>query len=343
MKKTARKDVGARRSTDTAALEEHLRREHAIHVIRCSLPIPGTMNVYFVREPVPTLVDVPAAGGVFVDELDRGLRTAGCSLDDIRRIIVTHPHFDHYGSAREIVERTGAEMWVFREGAHWIEQSEEEHDRQGDQRREFLLQAGAPLSDIELVNGYYREADCFAEGLAPSRRLAAGEALTLGDASFALVPVPGHTPFCVMIYSAERGVAFTGDFLPPLAPGSPLVQWPDLRVRGYRTTSSYVSSLMKVKAMDLRLALPGHGPLIADPSRRIDALLSSIEKRRGEVLRALGKGGKTAFQIAGDVFPAAPPESLFRTVSDIVGQLEMLEDEGIVIRRGTTPVVFTRD
>jgi hypothetical protein len=59
---------GARAFSNSAALDILLRCEHAIHVIRCSLPIPGTINVYFIQEPLPTLIDAPAAGDVFVDE-----------------------------------------------------------------------------------------------------------------------------------------------------------------------------------------------------------------------------------------------------------------------------------
>ena len=323
--------------------ETSLRRDHAIHIIRCSLPIPGTINIYFIKEPVPTLVDVPAAGDVFLDELDRGLRTAGCSVGDIRRILVTHPHFDHYGSAREIINRSGAEMWVFREGARWIEERQEEYDRREDQRLSLLREWGVPAPDMEAVIRYYREANRFRVGAKPSRRLSEGETLTLGEKSFVVIPVPGHTPFCVMFCSAEGRIAFTGDFLPVPAPGNgPLVQWKDASLRGYKTTSAYVSSLEKARAIDLGLALPGHGPVIMDPPKRIERLLSAIRRRREEVLEALGKAGKTAFQIAGIVFPATPRESLFRAVSDVMGQLEVLEEEGLAAKSPTTPFLFVR-
>jgi glyoxylase-like metal-dependent hydrolase (beta-lactamase superfamily II) len=323
--------------------EVSLRRDHAIHIIRCSLPIPGTINIYFIKEPVPTLVDVPAAGDAFLDELDRGLQTAGCSVGDIRRILVTHPHFDHYGSGREIINRSGAEMWVFREGAGWIEERQEQYDRREDRRLSLLREWGVPAPDMEAVIRYYREANRFRVGAKPSRRFSEGETLTLGEKSFVVIPVPGHTPFCVMFYSAEGRIAFTGDFLPVPAPGNgPLVQWKDASLRGYKTTAAYVSSLEKARAIDLGVALPGHGPVIMDPLKRIERLLSAIRRRREEVLEALGKAGKTAFQIAGIVFPATPRESLFRALSDVMGQLELLEEEGLAAKSATTPFLFVR-
>jgi glyoxylase-like metal-dependent hydrolase (beta-lactamase superfamily II) len=323
--------------------EASLLRDHAIHIIRCSLPIPGTINIYFIKEPVPTLIDVPAAGDSFLDELDRGLQAAGCSLGDIRRILITHPHFDHYGAAREIVNRTGAEMWVSREGAHWIEERDEEYDRREDQRLSLLWEWGVPAPDREAVIRYYREANCFRKRAKPSRRLSAGETLILGKKGFVVIPVPGHTPFCVMFYSAEGRIAFTGDFLPVPAPGNgPLVQWRDASLQSYRTTSAYVSSLKEARSIDLNLALPGHGPVIVNPSKRIERLLSTITRRREEILKGLGRAGKTAFQITRDVFPGTPRESLFRAVSDVVGHLEVLEDEGVAARGATAPFLFTR-
>lgn len=323
--------------------EASLRRDHAIRIIRCSLPIPGTINIYFIKEPVPTLIDVPAAGDVFLDELDRGLQAAGCSLSSIRRIFITHPHFDHYGSAREIINRSGAEICVFSDGAQWIEEANEDYDERERQRLSLLHEWGVPALHIEAVNRYYREANRFREGVKPSRRLSAGETLTLGEKSFVVVPVPGHTPFCVMFYSAAGRIAFTGDFLPATAPGKgPIVQWTDTSLSGYKTTAAYVSSLNQAKGIGLDLVLPGHGPVIMNPSKRIEQLLSAIARRRKEVLKALDKAGKTAFQIAYDVFPGTPCESLFRTVSDVMGQLEVLEDDGFAVRSGTSPFLFIR-
>lgn len=321
--------------------DEPLVRRHGIHLVRCSLPIQGTLNVYFVKAPLPTIIDVPAQGGKYIDELDRGLRAAGSTIRDVKRIIITHPHFDHYGSAQEIVDQTGAELWVFQEGTRWIERCNEELDRQERYREKLLVEAGAPPSDVELVSVYYRKANRFAAEAKPSRLLWAGETFELGNAVFSVLPVPGHTPFCILLHDTENRVAFTGDFLPFHVSGAPLVQWKDTMSTMYRTTMSYVSSLRKVRTMNLKLALPGHGAPIKDPSKRIDRLLTSIEKRRAGILKALEDGGRTPYQIALRLFPEVPRESLFRMISDVIGQLEMLECETVVQRSETVPTVFS--
>lgn len=321
-----------------------LIREYGIHRVRCSLPLPAaTINVYFVREPVPTIIDAPPEGERYIEELDCGLRSVGSSVDDIKRIIITHPHFDHYGSAERISNRSGAEIWVFAGGAHWLEQYEEEFDRHHAYLRTLLTKSGVHAPDVDYVMKYYRDGSCFGHRAKVSRHLAEGDTFRLGTAIFTVNHIPGHTPFCILLHDTANRLAFTGDFVPPDLPGLPLVQWTDIRSEGYRKTGSYISSLKKVRAMNLRIALPGHGPVIEDPSDRIEGLLDLIERRKAAVLRVLYGGGKTPFQIAQEIFPPQfPRESLFRTVPEVMGQLELLEDAGIVTRREGEPLFFTR-
>src|SRR5208283_2985901 len=99
-----------------------LQEEHGIHRIPIASRMFGfVVNTFFVEKPYPTLVDVPPDQGVYLEKLQSGLRKAGYSIGDIRRIIVTHPHFDHFGLARTIVEMTGAEVWVPGAAARWFE------------------------------------------------------------------------------------------------------------------------------------------------------------------------------------------------------------------------------
>jgi hypothetical protein len=42
----------------------------------------------------------------------------------------------------------------------------------------------------------------------------------------------------------------------------------------------------------------------------------------------LSKGGKTPFEIAMDLFPGVPPFEVFLGISEAVGHLEILREEG---------------
>jgi glyoxylase-like metal-dependent hydrolase (beta-lactamase superfamily II) len=319
---------------------ELLDLEFGIRPIHCSLPIPATVNIYFVKDPVPTLIDAPPEGMKYLEELDAGLRCAGYSIKDIKRVIITHPHFDHYGLSQTICERSGAEVWVFGDGAHWIEEYEKELQNEEVYCKGLLEKAGATVPEIEEVTEYYREANCFAHGARVSKHLRGGERFRLASLAFTVTHIPGHTPFCILLHDTSNSLAFTGDFLPPDIPSMPLVQWTDIRSKHYRSTVEYLASLKKVREMDLRVALPGHGQIILEPSRKINGLLGLIDERRKAVLAVLKKGSHTPVEIVREIFPHLPLEVLFRAVSDVMGHLEMLEMEGFAQRTDKHPFRF---
>ena len=317
-------------------------KAESIHPIRVSTPIPNiTVNIYFIKEPVPTIIDAPPDGTPYLDELNAGLRAVGYSLEDIARIIVTHPHFDHYGSARTISEKNGAEIWVSQGGSRWLENYETELHNEEMFRSMMLEKAGAAASEIKFVTEFYRKANCFARGANPARYLKRGDTFELASRTFTITEVPGHTPWCILIHDVNNAIAFTGDFLVPDISSSPLVQWADIMSKDYKTLKSYIASLKKVREMNLQIAFPGHGKIIRDPSKRIDDFLSFIEVKRRSIRSILQKGRLTPLQIIRELFPDLPPEALFRGVSDVMAHLEMLVEDHLAETIDGTPVHFS--
>ena len=319
-----------------------VQETYGICLIHVNLPISGAkVNIYFVEQPIPTLIDAPPEGKVYLDQLEAGLRSVGHSINNIRRIIVTHPHFDHYGSARTINERNGADIWVSQGGARWIEDYANELHREELYRKLLLKNAGVPTSEIEYVNEFYRSANRFAQSAKPTRYLSEGDRFELSSLSFTVTEVPGHTPWCILLHDTRNAIGFTGDFLLQGLNSIPLVQWTDVRSKGYKTLTSYVASLNKTKGMSLKIAFPGHGKVILNPSKTIDNLLTFIKGRRNAIHRILQKGDLTPFQVTCEIFPKLPREGLCRGVSDVMAHLEMLQDEGLAKRKDGTPIYFT--
>ncbi len=65
-------------------------------------------------------------GDYFIKTLEKGLNAVGSSLAEIRRIIITHPHIDHFGSARDISEKGEVEIWIHEAAAQALEEYEED-------------------------------------------------------------------------------------------------------------------------------------------------------------------------------------------------------------------------
>ncbi len=324
-------------------MDQNLSTRYGIHRLPIRTPFPiGRINCYFIEEPVPTLIDVPPHGASFMDELQAGLKDLGRTVRDVKRIIVTHPHIDHFGSAATLAAQNDAQVWVCREGAAWLEHYEENLVEEERFSRDFLMRAAVPAALVEqTASGFFSLAPKLAQSVKPSRYLVEGDDVVLGSALFKFVVVPGHTPWCMMLYDEPDRIAFTGDFLLKEVSSNALCQGLHAAPEGYKSLKTYLASLKRVKEMNLGLALPGHGDLIERPSERIDEILAFVEERKELIRDILSNGARTPFEVMNRLFPDLPAAELFLAISEITGHLEVLEEEGIVTRSGDRFPVYS--
>jgi hydroxyacylglutathione hydrolase len=112
---------------------------------------------------------------------------------DVRRILLSHGHVDHLGSARALKETTGALIAAHPAERHWIE----DIDRQSRERPVpgfHQLAGGCVAIDEELVDG---------------QRLELGPGLTLR-----VLCTPGHSPGSTSFLLEREGILFSGDAVP---------------------------------------------------------------------------------------------------------------------------------
>ncbi len=102
----------------------------------------------------------------------------------LEAVLLTHAHFDHIEGVAEIVQRTGAPVYLHPDARPW-------YDRAPEQAAMFGMRIATPPP--------------------PSHTLAHGQLLELGGARFEVRDAPGHAPGHVILYVAEAGVAFVGD------------------------------------------------------------------------------------------------------------------------------------
>src|SRR2546426_1795701 len=123
-------------------------------IVPISLPTPfyiGPVNVYLIAEDPITLIDTGPKTKEAVDALRAALHSAGLTVGDIRRILLTHAHEDHCGLARSLRdEAKDAEVLVHNwETGHRAGRLEyEEH-------RHLLVRAGVPPDEVEVMRKFY--------------------------------------------------------------------------------------------------------------------------------------------------------------------------------------------
>src|ERR1700693_6436215 len=87
---------------------------------RIAVPVPfvqagGPVNAFLIEEEAGGLLMFDAGLGSpeGVAALEQGFARLGRRFDEVRRIVLSHGHVDHYGAARTVMERAGHAIPVF--------------------------------------------------------------------------------------------------------------------------------------------------------------------------------------------------------------------------------------
>jgi glyoxylase-like metal-dependent hydrolase (beta-lactamase superfamily II) len=137
---------------------------------------------------------------------------------------------------------------------------------------------------------------------------------------FEVLPTPGHATDHVCFLLGRVGLC--GDLV--LGHGSSFVP-PD-----GGSLAAYLGSLERLRAADLELLCPGHGPWIDDPAAKIDEYLEHRLMRERRLLAELERGERSRARLLDRVWDDVPPP--LRPAAAVVMQahLEKLEAEGRV-------------
>lgn len=163
-----------------------------------------------------------------------------------------------------------------------------------------------------------------------------GNIIDVGDYSFKCIETPGHSPGHMCLYEAKKKVLLSGDhILFDITPN--ITQWPEME----NPLKEYLASLEKVYALDVDLVLPGHRSILGDHRSRITELKEHHKRRLNEVISALERGSKTAWEVAPfltwnikvsswELFPSVQK---WFALGETIAHLSYLEEEGRVRRQ----------
>jgi glyoxylase-like metal-dependent hydrolase (beta-lactamase superfamily II) len=272
-----------------------------------------------------------------LSQLERALSMCGLVLEDVRLLVCTHAHADHYGQAATIVERTGCELLLHPNHGHML-RSVEDPEAALERRIEVARQSGVPE---EPLRRYAADRSALESGIAgvvePDRPLIAGVVVETDLGPWMTYETPGHCPSHVCLFQTERRLLISGDHL--LGRISQFFEYgssPD-------PVGEFLGSLDVVEALDARLCLPGHGRTFADVQTHIDGNRRLVVEHLERTLAQLGRGEPlTPFEILPLVFG----ETLSRATApwrfiETLGLLAHLEATGQARLLGSEPDRWT--
>ena len=299
-------------------------------VVPISLPTPypiGPVTLYLVDGEPLTLVDTGPATAAAWAGLQQALAARSLHLEDIRRVLITHGHHDHFGLARRL-SRLGAELL-----AHPHDRRNLALDRNYPMLWRQLGRAGLPVAKrLPLIAGL-RLLDRTARPVADVSWLADGQELAHERGRIRVHHLPGHTPGHVGFELGGEGVLITGDtILDGLTPNAVVDTDPENPGRPFHSLAAYAETLTRLEAMRPRLLLPAHGPCITDVSGQVSALRNKQASRAAEVRTALSAGPATVARLIAWLFPGVALLGSFLAFSEVLGHLLELERQGVVRR-----------
>jgi len=314
-----------------------------IHRIPLPLPNDGlrAVNVYALQtDDGVTLVDggwaIPAAREV----LDAGLRSIGSGVGDIRRILVTHAHRDHYTLAAVIGAEVGAQVLLGIGEKPSLDLIAGARDgAPGERANPFvapLVAAGArELARQWARSGAEVDPPDPEHWAAPDLWLEGEEQLAVGGRTLDVVATPGHTPGHLVFADRAAGLLFAGDHvLPTITPSIGFTAPPAEQPLG-----DFLHSLARVRELPDLTLLPAHGPIASSTHARVDELLSHHEERLARCLGTLGSTPVTATEVAAHL-PWTRLEHAFSSLDVFNGALAAMETmahlELLVVRGSAT-------
>ena len=147
---------------------------------------------------------------------------------EVEKIMLTHGHIDHAGGAADLSEKLGVPIeGPHREDSFLIEQLHE-------QGAQFGVEGGKPFT--------------------PTRWLAQGDTVTVGDLTFEVRFCPGHTPGHIIFFEPVSRIAFVGDVI---FQGS--IGRTDLPRGDHATLLNSIREQLWPLGHDVTF-VPGHGP-----------------------------------------------------------------------------------
>ena len=304
-----------------------------------SIPTPfpvGPVNVHVIRRDPITLIDCGPLTEVAWEALSEGLAGLGLAVSDVKRVLLTHGHHDHYGLAERVADASGAMLFGGRLDRRNFRQ---------DRSRKLLLRdmsrSGFGLVSRLAVVAAVAGVDHFAKPLEAWDELSGGETLPGDGWSVVVRSTPGHTPGSLTFGIPEAGVLFTGDtVLKEITPNAVVDEDPEEPGRPFRSVTRYFETL---DALDLSAGsatlLTGHGAPVTDWAAHRRTLDRRYGLRIGQIERELAKGAATVRDLVAAIFPRVKTLNVFLAYSEILGFLMYLEDAGRVEKL----VAATRD
>jgi len=281
-----------------------------------------------------TLVDsgwnVPEAW----DALEQQLRDAGVTFDKLRTLLVTHIHPDHYGLAGRVKERSGARVIIHQRERDLIRSRYRDPSQLLATMGDWLIMNGVPKDHMEDLKASAMPVRAYVDPVEPDEVVWGGERIAIGRYEFEVWWTPGHSPGHICFLERGKRFILTGDHvLPTITPNISLHPQQQGNPLG-----DYIASLQRLEDLDVGQVLPAHEFIFNDLKSRLRSIELHHHERLEEMIAAIGRSQRTAYEVAAKVKWATGDFSTFSSwmqraaIGETIAHLDYLVTEGALAR-----------
>ncbi len=254
---------------------------------------PDSMNAYLFRDNDGyTIIDTGWDTQALVKSVQEQLSENNIRFSEIRRVLVTHCHLDHFGMIGRYKKENNAVIYQHENESSLIKVRFSGGDRYWPLTEEFLRTNGMPESELTPTSFQLPPVSYLPDTDVP---LKGGEIINVGNYHLKVINTPGHTPGHCSFYEPDKKLLFSGDVLLPTIATNAAMHVQHI----VNPINQYLDSIRELQKLDIDLVLPGHEDVFSGHRKRIDELIRhSIKKSRNIVNSFQDSVPKTAYEVS---------------------------------------------
>jgi glyoxylase-like metal-dependent hydrolase (beta-lactamase superfamily II) len=268
--------------------------------------------------------------------LKDALQELGLDFRDIRKIVLTHSHPDHYGMAGKIRQYSPKnELLCHRWEADLIESRYIKFVEPREDVAFLLEKHGVPENDIQPLGSASLPILDMVTITTPDHVLYGGEIISTGIFDLEVIWTPGHSPGHICLYELKNKLLFCGDHILPNI--TPNVGYHVLS--GDNPLGDYFSSLGKLANLKVNGVYPGHEYSFTDLKGRIEAIFKHHAAREEEIQILIAKNISNSYEIARQLiwsiklpWEQFPPLHKRAAITETIAHLEHMRWEGKITK-----------
>lgn len=283
------------------------RREPAPGIFRVVLPLPfpglDRVNAYLLADESngAVLVDCgifdPARPEEGWTDLADALSATGIEPAGVSRLLITHPHIDHYGMAGRFLDRVDCALWMHEDVDEELDMYRHP-EKVVSRLREMFRDHGVEEDQLDELTAYEDWRHYLSSVVAPTELVADGHTFDVGDRSWRVVHTPGHSRSHICLFSESDRILISGDhLLPAITPHIDFKRGVDPDPLG-----EFLTSLERVEQLAPALVFPGHGRPFEEGAERARVNIRHHDRRLGSILQIIRREPHSASEITDEIW-----------------------------------------